>query len=154
MKFTAKHDLEAPIEGVFARCSDFAAFERAAIERGVELTRRTKLTQPGAQLGWDLRVKLRGRPRDLEVELVGYDAPNNVIYVIEGAGVRTEVITEFVPLARNRTRIYVAIDSRPKTMGGRLLIQSLKLAKGTLNRKLNKRLSDFAMRLEDEIEQV
>ncbi|WP_107495016.1 SRPBCC family protein [Thalassobius sp. I31.1] len=154
MKFTAKHDLEAPVEGVFARCSDFAAIEKAALERGVEVTRRSVLTQPGAQLGWDVRVKLRGRARNLQVELVGCDAPDSVIYVIEGAGVRSEVVTEFVSLARNRTRIHVAIDIRPKTMGGRLLIQSLKLAKGSLNRKLKKRLADFGLRLEEEVEQV
>ncbi|MGB0901554.1 SRPBCC family protein [Halocynthiibacter sp.] len=152
MKFTAKHDIEAPIEEVFAYCSDFPAFEQKAFERGINVARRMTLVQPGAQIGWDIRVKMRGRPRDLQVELTGFEAPNSMTLNAIGGGVTTDLVIDFVSLARNRTRLNVSFDTRPKTMGGRLLVQSLKLAKGTLNRKLQKRLSDFGTRIEDELQ--
>ncbi len=154
MKFSAKSDIEASAEEVFRQCSDFAAFERLALQRGVQVSSRGALKQPGAERGWDIRIKLRGRPRDIAVEMVGYDTPNSLIFVASGGGVVSDVIIELVALARNRTRLHMTVDVRPQTMGGRLLIQSLKLAKGTLACRLQKRVSDFAAHIVDNVQTV
>ncbi|WP_039017058.1 SRPBCC family protein [Halocynthiibacter namhaensis] len=151
MKFTAKSDTDAPVEEVFRQCSDFAAFETHALQRGVQVSYRTQLKQPGAERGWDLRLKLRGRPRDIEIELVGYEAPNRLIFVADGGGVVSDIVIDVVELARQRSRLHLSVDLRPQSMGGRILIQSLKLAKGTLKRRLDKRVVNFAQQIEENV---
>ena len=59
-----------------------------------------------------------------------------------------EVAVELVALSRKRTRLQMTIDLKPQNLSARLLVQSLKLARGSIKRKFDKRMAGFARDIE------
>ena len=70
--------------------------------------------------------------------------------VFEGrsGGLETRTIIECVALSRSRTRISFDAVLTPKTLSARLIVQSMKLAKGKIDRKFKLRLADAATEIE------
>ena len=148
MKLSVREDIEAPSAGVYAAASDFAAFERQFERRGVTLTRVAGTPEAGPGMCWKARFDWRGRPYDLDATLVSQD--EGVGYAIESAsaGIVCMTVVDLVPLSKTRTRMLVSLEMRPTTLSSRLLIQSLKLAKGRLSARLGARVAEFARRME------
>ena len=149
MQFTGKEDIEAPIDAVFAEITDFTRFERGAMRRGAEVERTDSLTEPGIGMSWQTRFKLRGRMRDVTLRLSEYDPPNGIVIEAEAATVEAAMRVDLVALSRARTRINVDLSVTPRTLAGRLMIQSMKLAKGNLSKRFRLRVADYAMDVED-----
>lgn len=149
MKFSTRKDIEAPLDFVFARAADFAAIERQLLRRGVDLQRTKAGDVSGTGMAWAARTKIRGRARDVEATVCAFDAPNG--YTVEGAtdGISFTGSVETIGLSRSRTRLLVALDIRPTTLSARLILQSAKLAKGSLTGKFDTRIGSFAQDIED-----
>ena len=149
MKFTAQEDIGAPIDHVFSQVSDFAALERSALRRGIEVQRVLDPGEPGPGMKWDTTFMLRGKRRRMSIELTGYDAPNGMKAVSVSPNTAGRMDLDLVALSRQRTRLTLTIDMEPTTLAARLVFQSLKLARGNLNRRFRKRAADFARDLEE-----
>lgn len=149
MKFTAQEDIEASIDHVFSQVSDFAALERSALRRGAEVQRVVDLPEPGPGMKWDTAFMLRGKRREMTIELVEFDRPNGMVMISTSPNTSGRMVLDLVALSRGRTRLNLTIDVAPKTLAARLVFQSLKLARGNLNRKFRKRIAEFARDLED-----
>lgn len=149
MKFSTKEDVEIPIDDAFELLSDFESFERAALRHGAEVSRSDDLTQPGAGMTWKVRAKFRNKQRQFNIVLSEYDPPTQMAYDIGSPNLKGTFLVELVALSRNRTRVRVELDVRPKTLSARLLMQSAKLARNTLNRRYKNRVSHFAADIED-----
>lgn len=149
MKFSTRKDIEAPLKFVFNRISDFAAIERQIMRRGVELQRTDGGDASGVGLAWAAQAKIRGRSRAISARVTAFDAPNG--YTIEGAadGMNYTLTTETISLSRKRTRVLVGLDIRPTTLTARIILQSLKLAKGSMAAKLDTRFAAFTKDIED-----
>jgi hypothetical protein len=52
-------------------------------------------------------------------------------------------------LSRSRTRVLVELEVKPLNLSARLLVQSMKLAKGSLTRKYKLRIAEYAKGMED-----
>ncbi|WP_371227846.1 SRPBCC family protein [Roseovarius sp. 2305UL8-3] len=154
MKFSAKEDIEAPIEFVFEQVTDFTAFERSALRRGAEVQRIDSLTEPGPGMAWDASFKLRGRKRDVKIELTSIDAPNGLVVSSRSPAMGGELVVDLVALSRGRTRMSVDIEMSPKNLSARLLVQSLKLARNNLNKRFRKRVAGHAEEIEDRYKKV
>lgn len=177
MKISTRRDIDAPIEEVFAAVTDFDRFERQALRRGAEVVREDPGDPGGAggageegangiggetggetggagggaiRVGsrWRIRARIRGQEREIETRLTRLDPPVGATLEAATAGLRGEVTAELVALSARRTRIILGIDLRPETLKGRLLVQSLKLARRTLTARLDQRLERFARELE------
>lgn len=149
MKFSTKEDLEIPIWDVFDSLSDFDAFEKAALRRGADVTRVNEGGDTPVGMSWQIRAQLRGKMRDLVVTLAEHDGPNQISYDVTSGGVKALFLIELVALSRKRTRMRMELDLRPKTLPARLLMQSAKLARNTLNKRYKTRIAHFAEDLED-----
>lgn len=149
MKFSTREDIGADLETVFAAISDFDNFERAALRRGAEVTRLDSLPVPGRGMSWDAKFSFRKRERSAQMEITEYDPPNGLILASKVSGINTLVVVELVALSRNRTRMNLSIDLTPKTIPARLLLQSMKLARSGMNKRLEKRIAAFAEQIED-----
>jgi hypothetical protein len=149
MKFSSNEDIEAPIDQVFAMLSEFEAYERSAIRRGIEVNRLQESAVGKAGLAWDARFTLRGKPRDIRLNLAGYDMPNAMRIDADSQGLESILTLDLLALSPGRTRMSVALNLAPKTLPARLLVQSLKLAKGNLTKRFKGKVADFARQMED-----
>lgn len=121
MKFSGRHDIEAPIDRVFAVLSDFDAHERSALRRGVQVNRIDMMTSPVPGMTWAAKVRFRGRIRDITVSLARFDPPEVIYYDVEGSGLLGQFTVDLVALSKARTRLIAALDVRPMSMSGRLI---------------------------------
>lgn len=147
MKFSTNEDIGAPIEEVFAAVSDLEFYERAAIRRGAEITRTSAHEAPEPGMTWKARFLYRNRQREMRVELVELSPPQAICFESQSGGLQTMLDIELVALAKSRTRLSVGLELRPLNLPARLLVQSLKLAKGNLQKRFKKRVADLALEL-------
>ena len=149
MKFAAREDIEAPIEFVFSQVTDFAALERAALRRGAEVQRVDTLEVPGLGMAWDVEFDLRGKRREVKIEITQYDAPNGIVVGSRSPNMGGHMVVDLVALSRGRTRLSIDVDLQAKTLAAKLIIQSMKLAKSNLTKRFKMRVANYAKDLED-----
>ncbi|MCR8725959.1 SRPBCC family protein [Frigidibacter sp. ROC022] len=148
MKFSKREDIEAPLDVVFRAVSDFNAFERSAMRRGIEVSRRDDLEQPGVGMAWDVRAPVRGRLRDISIRVAAWAPETSLALNADSSGILATLTVELVALSRNRTRMQVGLELRAVTMSSKLLLQSMKLAKHSLDARFAKRVADFGTEIE------
>lgn len=151
MKFSTREDIDAPIDQVFEELCAFDIFERQAIKRGADVTRTDTLTQPGLGMTWKASFPVRGKRRDFDLELSRFVEPSEMGVTAVSAGLNADFAIELISLSRTRTRITMGLDMRPKNLSARLLLQSLKLAKGTLTKRFKLRVAEYARNLEERL---
>lgn len=149
MKFSTKEDIDAPIDAVFDMLCDFEMFERAAMRRGAEVQRTDTKIVPGVGMGWRGTFNMRGKRREVDIEITTFDKPNEMVFACSSQGLLTLLTTELVALSKNRTRIMMSVDVKPLNLSARLLVQSLKLAKTSLTKKYKLRAADFVNAMEE-----
>ena len=149
MKFSTKEDIDAPIDAVFDMLCDFEMFERAAMRRGAEVQRTDTTIVPGVGMGWRGTFNMRGKRREVDIEITTFDKPNEMVFACSSQGLLTLLTTELVALSKNRTRIMMSVDVKPLNLSARLLVQSLKLAKTSLTKKYKLRAADFVNAMEE-----
>ncbi len=148
MEITAQEDIEGSLDTVFASLSNFEQFERAILRRGVEVRRLDTLDTPAIGMRWQSEFKYRGKMRNAEIELTRFDAPHSMQFQSKSAGLTVVTDVDCVALSRTRTRIGIVCHMQPKTLSARILVQSIKLARGSVQRKFRTRVSDFAREFE------
>ncbi|MGJ8545878.1 MAG: SRPBCC family protein [Sulfitobacter sp.] len=149
MKFSTKEDVEAPIDSVFDMLCDFESFERSAMRRGAEVQRADAMTAPGVGMAWDVAFDMRGKRREMRLEMVTFDAPNEMELEAVSTGIISHMSFELVALSRSRTRVLTVLDLKPQNLSARLLVQSLKLAKSSLTKKYKLRVAEYAKTMEE-----
>ncbi|MEO1537805.1 MAG: SRPBCC family protein [Pseudomonadota bacterium] len=147
MKFSAREDIDAPIDEVFKAVSDFDAFERRMLRRGVDITRDD--TRPLDQIGaaWQARFAWRGRAYDVDAKLVALEPGEGYSIESRANGIECTGVVDLVALSKTRTRLFASLDLKPQTLSARLMLQSLKLAKGKLTHRFKARVNEFAQGL-------
>lgn len=149
MQFTTKEDIEAPIAFVWQQATDFAAFERQALRRGADVTRRDSQSRVGVGSGWDIKFVFRGKERRMSADIVTFEQPNSYSVQSSSGGIDGTTVVDLVALSRGRTRLSVTIDISAKSLAARLMLQSLKLAKSSLNRRFVGRIESMATEMQE-----
>jgi uncharacterized protein YndB with AHSA1/START domain len=148
MRFASKQDIEAPIEAVFKILTDFEAWERAVMRRGVEIDRKDKLQQTGAGMRWGAHFSYRSKPREMDVELTQINTPTLLRFAAVSQALEGVVSVELLELGAKRTRLHSTIDITPRSLTARLFLQSLRLARTKLDRKFDQRIAMLAADIE------
>lgn len=144
MKLTARQDIEAPIAAVFDALTDHDSFERAALRRGAKVRRGMAGTVPE----WRIEFEYRGKTRKLTVRQVTAERPLRLVFAGEAKSVEGGMTVDLVETAPRRTRMVVATEVVPRTLAARLFLQSLKLARGRVMKRFQKRLAQVATMIE------
>ncbi len=149
MKFSTREDIEAPLAAVWQTLTDFDHWERAALRRGADVMRTDRHTtlQPG--LGWNVRFAYRGKQRDVDLRLTAIDPQHMMAFGGEGRMIEGTLRLDVVELGPRRTRIAVVFDVLPRTIAARLFLQSLRLARGRMEKRFKARTSALAAMIED-----
>ena len=136
MKFKVSEDVDAPQEMVWARFTDFSGFEEDARGRGAILNRVGNWTQTVQGVEWRGEVTVRGKSRPITAKVTQL-VPQELCIVdsrIGGMNCHQEII--FVPLSTTVTRVALMLDLSADTLTARLLLQTMKLARGRVLQKL------------------
>ncbi len=150
MKFNFDELVKVPADYLFSRVSDFEDSLEQAKRRGINARRTDDLAETAAGMSWIADVKIRRRPREMQLELKEFEAPEGYKMQVSGTTLVTEVQVDCVALARNRSRLMVTVEVKPKNLRGRLLVQSLKLARGRIRRKGETGIQTYARQLESD----
>lgn len=148
MHFSSRTDVEAPIEFIYAALSDFEAWERAAMRRGADVSRTDKLRAPGVGMGWHVIFRFRGKERMIDIVLTGQEPEAKLAFSGKGRMLEGDLSIDILSLSPKRTRLVMHTKVRPLTIAARLLLQSMKLAKGRVQTKLDKRMEQLSTDLE------
>lgn len=149
MQFAAREDIEAPIDAVWAMLSEFESFERSAIRRGIEVMRIGDHEEIEVGMGWSTRFVMRGKQRNLRLELCQYDPPSTMRFDATSASINATMLIDLLSLSQRRTRLGLVLELKPQTLAARLVVQSLKLARGNLTRRYRLRVAEYAKVLEE-----
>lgn len=149
MQLTAREDIEAPLDEVFRAVSDFEAFERAALRRGSQVARTDSLEAAGKGMCWDVRFDFRGKRRKANLELVEFNMPEGLKVLGKSSGVEVVFVVEMVALSRVRTRLDIKADIEATNLPARLVLQPMKLAHSSIQKRFRKRVAQFASKVED-----
>lgn len=148
MKLSSRQDIEAPIAFVFEALNDFPAWERAALRRGAEISRTDKLQGKRPGLSWMVKFAYRGKERRLALQLTEFAPPSMMGFAGTGASLEGQAAIDLMALATRQTRLSVNLEVRPRTIGARLLLQSLRFGKARLNRRFADRVGQFCTEIE------
>ncbi len=149
MQLTTREDIEAPLDFVFAQVTDFSGFERQALRRGADVRRRDANTKAGLGATWDVTFPYRGKDRTMRAVITEYEAPTNLMIKMETGGLSGLLEVKLIALSSHRTRMTVSTDAKATGLSARLLLQSFKLAKAKVDRRLKDRVAALAQDIED-----
>lgn len=149
MQFTSVQDVNAPLEFVFEQLSDFESYEAYAMRVGAQVERRDTLTETCAGMMWYFEGDIRGKTRHVDIELTNYAPPKDLKFICTSPSMEARVNVQAMELAKQQSRIKTVVDAKALNMSARLILQSARLAKASLNRRFNHRVWEFANYIED-----
>lgn len=135
MKLNTRHDIEVPIAFVWQYLTDFRQFELLAARRGAHIEHRGSHDGLQEGRGWQLEFRFRGKLRKALVTLTGLVPRERLDFGIDSPSLAGGARLELLALSANRTRLSLVSDVKPRTLAARLVIQTLRLAKGRTQRK-------------------
>lgn len=148
MDFKAKDDLDVPIEDAFDLLSDYDVLERMAMRRGIEVRRHDAGQAVSVGSSWTIEFNWRGKDIKMRAQVVEFERPDVIVLEAVMPGMDVVVNFELVALSRKRTRMHLIIGVSAKTLPMRLLVQSLKLARGNIDKRLQDRVQSQCRNLE------
>lgn len=147
MRISARRDIDAPPEAVFAALADFARYEGQARSNGIEVVRLDEGDGPDGA-AWRIGAQIRGIHRAIEARVVSYVPPEQLAVQAESDGLSALIDGEVVARAPDRSTLHVRIDLTSSTLKARLVLPSLKLARGALAERLDHQLDRLARSIE------
>lgn len=141
MKFSTRIDKNLSAEQLFDSVADFDKIERMLIRRGVAVSRADDM--PDGARAWNLAFDWRGQRRGLRLVLVQFDRPEKLALTGESVPFELRIDIAVVALARNRSRLNFELEVKPRNMRARLVLQTAKLGKAQIDRKLEAKVSGF-----------
>ncbi len=148
MRFTSVQDINAPLDHVFEQISDFDSYEAYAMRVGAQVERTDNLPGKQAGLAWNFQGEMRGKMRDVDIDLLEYTPNRYLKFNCISSGVAALIEMETIALTPKQARLKVSVEISARSISARLLLQSAKLAKNSLKRKFNHRVWTYANHIE------
>lgn len=147
MKFTTKSDVEAPLDFAFADLTDFDRWERLIRRRGATLHRIETEADPAPV--WKADFTYRGKQRRAVIRLVQIVPGKRLVFVATASALDLQTTLDLIPLNPKRTRLAMTTEMKPNSLAARLFIQSLRLARGKVQRRFDDRANQLATDIAD-----
>lgn len=141
MKFSTRIDKDLSAEQLFDSVADFDKIERMLIRRGVVVSRANDM--PDGTRAWNLAFDWRGQRRALRLVLVQFDRPERLALTGQSTPFDLRIDLSVVALAVQRARLIFEIEVKPRNMRARLALQTAKLGKTQIDRKIANKVAGF-----------
>lgn len=141
MKFSTRIDKDVTAEQMFDALADFDRIERMLMRRGVSVSRIDNISD--AARAWDLGFDWRGQRRALRLVLVQFDRPERLALTGQSTPFDLRIDLSVVALAVQRARLIFEIEVKPRNMRARLALQTAKLGKTQIDRKIANKVAGF-----------
>lgn len=148
MEFSARDDIEAPIEFVFDQITDFKSFERSIMRRGGDVKCLSGDDVVAVDSKWRVNFRMRGKDRSVVAQVVRADRPGGVTVDVTSRSVDGEMMVELMSLSKTRTRLTVTAVTNAKTIPAKLLFQSIRFARAKTQKRFKVMVSSFAVDVE------
>ena len=149
MKLSAKTDLEVPAAFVFASLTDHASWEREAVRNGIEIERPADAALTGVGAVWRVQARFRGKARKLLIRIDDLLPDQRLGFLLDSPSAEGIIKVEVMVLSPRRSRLRSDVEIKPKTLAARLFINTLRLAKGRVQAKFEKRLGTLGARIKE-----
>ncbi len=146
MKFDAHQTVAAPPQTVLDEVP--AGFERLAAGYGADVIRIDDGTAGPAGAAWRVDFAYRGHRKSVEIRTARYDPAAQLCMEGESDGLRVTAAAVVEGPGTGPTALSLGFQLAARTLTARLLMQPLKLAHGSLSRRLDAHLAEFARRVE------
>ncbi|MBL9047589.1 MAG: hypothetical protein JNK34_09825 [Tabrizicola sp.] len=147
MKLAAMTDLDAPIGFVYECIADHQSWEREAVERGIDLERPADMPLSGLGAGWLLKLPFRGRLVNLLLRLVHMVRDDRIDFDLQSNAIEGDLSLSVMALSPRRTRLRLQIEVKPRTLTARVLLNTLKLAKGRVQARMDLRVHQMGAQI-------
>ncbi|MFD1795674.1 hypothetical protein FQV27_04145 [Paracoccus aurantiacus] len=141
MKFSTRIDQDVPAEEMFDAVANFDRIERMLMRRGVSVRRNNDMSV--GSRSWDLAFDWRGQRREVNLVLTRFDRPEHLTMTGQSAPFDMVLDMSVVALSRQKSRLIFELDVKPRNMRARLALQTAKLGKTQLDRKIAKKVGAF-----------
>lgn len=148
MKLNARQDVELPVGRVYERLTDFDSWQKAALRRGAEVSRTDSLARPAPGMTWNAAFSYRGKRRHLHLTLDEIVPQERLGFAGSGPNLSGTLAIDLIEMTPLRTRVVVKMEIKPRTLVARLFIQSLKLARASVEDKFRARVAQVLAEVE------
>jgi len=136
MKFDYKTTINVPVEFAYARLTDFDKFEKDGFGNISEFKPVGDIAAPDIGAKWKVRSEFQGRQRSFSLQLRQL-LPNESVVLGNGTD-KFDVEASFglSKIDDGNTGFVFEINSSAKTITGRLIMQTMQLARSRIEKKL------------------
>jgi len=148
MKFVNHTDIRRPVSAVFAHITHFEMLERRARDAGIEVERIAGDGSAKEGAEWRVTGHFVGAERETHVRLVTVIEPSLLEFRNSAPGFEIEFDAHLLLLAPNRTRLRTVIDIRARSLAARVMLQSARLIRSRITKRIDQALKKAAKRIE------
>lgn len=150
MIFETREEVDVPRDFAFERFSDFTRYEQAARGYGADIRRVQGFTKVTEGVSWRGSAVIRGKTRGVEATVKRLARPETAQIETVVGGMNVVVDLDFDELAPEKTLVRATAKLKATTLGARLILQTVKLARKKIQAKIDSRLVALANQYEDE----
>lgn len=148
MEFTSTSQINAARDFVFSQLTDYPQLEAFIVDAGGDITRVDTLGEIGAGMAWHVDGEIRGRQRQIDIVLEEFTDQEHLSYLCDSGSIDTRVTLNARQIAPEKTELTIRIAPVAKNLSARLILQSIKLARRTISKRIDKRMKSFAHLIE------
>ena len=148
MQFKHSQDINAPVDYVFKRMTDFPRFEG---QTGKDRISFKRIGRAPVHIGtrWDISVPYKGRNRKFTAELSQLIAPRVVSYRSTSPKYQAALSLTFTPLGAGSCRMDMLLVAQSRSFSTGMVFKTIRLARKRINRNIRTRMEVLAQKLED-----
>lgn len=148
MKFDYSRIIDVPVGFAFDQATDFNKFEAVGIGSMSPFVPTGDIRAPQIGARWKITSEFQGRDRRYSLELRELVKNERVVLGNGSQKFDVEAVFTFTPAQNEATLFGFAFEASAKTITGRLILQTLQLARGRIEGKMSESFDKMATEIE------
>lgn len=150
MKFDYKTTINVPVEFAYARLTDFDKFEKDGFGNMSKFTPVGDIAAPEIGAKWKVRSEFQGRQRSFSLQLRQLLQNESVVLGNGSDKFDVEACFNLEKQDDENTGFMFELNASAKTITGRLIMQTMQLARSRIEKKLAADFESMRDRMETE----